>query len=259
MRSRKLNVWNACSLGYYITEMIRDVLANYIIYLSGMVPGILCAGIGIAAVVTAIARLVGVPLAGLIARMPRSISLVMRAILFLFILPAPTLTGILVRRIYEWDAPVILLVRNALTMLRPVTVASGVGAGIVSFPILVLFTAAALRRVDPETVLAAQTLGMKNSVIHRKVVLPQARSGIVNGTVLCCVRALGESMATAAALADPDMWTGDLLSVLISSIDSGAYACACLYVAGWLLVGGLVLLLYHLLLRRRAGKHRARK
>lgn len=68
------------------------------------------------------------------------------------------------------------------------------GAILVSAPIVYVLTAAGLRRVNRETVLAAQTLGMKGGVIRRKVILPQARGWIRAGLILCFLRAFLDSV-----------------------------------------------------------------
>lgn len=226
--------------------MMTNVWDNCILYLEGMIPWTLRTGICIAAVVMMLARLIGVPLASLVTRMPRTMSLLVRILLFVFVLPAPTLTGMLVCRLCAMDTALTTAVRATFPSLNQVTLSSALGALIVSFPILVLFAIAALHRVNPETVFAARTLGMKDSIIRRRVILPQARSGIAAGVILCGARALGESTATAAALADPAVLQGDLLSVFLADIMNGSYAMACLWIAAWLLVGGIVLFLYHL-------------
>lgn len=237
---------------------MREFIINCISWLSAITPGILFTGVCEAVAVTAIARLLGVPLGGLIARLPRAASITVRVILFLLVLPAPTLTGILLRRIYESDLAVMAWCRALVPWLNPITLASALSALIVSLPIAVLFAAAAFRHVDPETVLAARTLGMRNAVIRRKVILPQARSGIVTGVTLCAARAMGESIAAAVTLADAASARGDLLTVFAVSMESGAYLMTCLWIAGWLLAACILLLLYHLLTRRHTTRRHTR-
>lgn len=236
--------------------MMNEMISNCIIYVTGMVPGILCAGACIGAAVTILARAIGVPLAAGTTRLPRVIAWVIRVLLFLLALLPPTLTGMTIRRLLRAELPAMIRIRHLFPALNPITVSSTLGALVVSTPILILFAAAALHHVNPETVLAAQTLGMKRSVIRKRVILPQARTGILTGTVLCYARALGESTATAAVLADPVMLEGRMVSAFTTSILTGTYVMACLWIVGWLLAGGLVLLCYSLCCRRRTASYR---
>ena len=66
----------------------------------------------------------------------------------------------------------------------------------VAMPFLVLAVEGALRSVDPKLEEAARTLGASPWKVFRTVTLPLARPGIVAGAVLCWARALGEFGAT---------------------------------------------------------------
>lgn len=223
-----------------------------------MTPQLLLAAAVIAALATILGGLIGLPLAHLMVRLPRPLASLMNVLLILLILPAPTLTGIAVCRAAVSYAPFMTMLTRMAPWLRLATVLSAAGACVVSIPILILLAAAALRRVDPETVLAARTLGMRRAQIRRHVILPQARSGIAAGVVLCAVRAFGEAAVTAAALGDPATLQEPLLTVFTADLLDGTYVGACLWIILWLLAGGGILLLYHGYRRRRRGVHHKR-
>lgn len=134
--------------------MVNSILNNCIGYLQRVTPEMLLAALLSAIIVTAAARLVLVPLAYLVNKGPRWLSLILDILL-------------------------------------------SVCAVLLSGFLLYLFAAAGFRRVDPDTVLAARTLGMKNRVIRRKVIRPQARKWITAGTILCFVKALIEAFMIA--------------------------------------------------------------
>lgn len=175
-------------------------------------------------------------------------------VLLLLALIPPAVAGLLTRRALSMDLPVLTTLQETLPAPCGMVIASAISAIIVSLPILLLFTAAALHRVDPETVLAARTLGMQNKAIRQRVILPQARPLLIPGVVLSLARAAGEATATAALLADPAYNRGDLMMTLMDAIRSGVYLRIYVWVAAWLLLAGLFLLLLH-----RCSKHRPRQ
>ncbi len=66
----------------------------------------------------------------------------------------------------------------------------------VSFPLMYRSAKAAFEQVDIRLVQAAQTLGMPEFSIFRKIILPLALPGVISGGILSFARALGEFGAT---------------------------------------------------------------
>lgn len=71
-----------------------------------------------------------------------------------------------------------------------------VAAVAVSFPIMYRTARGALEQVDPDLISAGRTLGMTESKIFFKVMMPMAGPGIAAATILSFARALGEFGAT---------------------------------------------------------------
>jgi molybdate transport system permease protein len=71
-----------------------------------------------------------------------------------------------------------------------------VAEAFVAMPFFVITAEAALRSVDSRLEDAARTLGARSWSLFWRVTLPLARPGLVAGTVLCWARALGEFGAT---------------------------------------------------------------
>ena len=70
-------------------------------------------------------------------------------------------------------------------------------ATVISFPLMYRSARGAIEQVNEDIVNAARTLGMSETAVFFKVVLPCARPGIISGTILAFARGLGEFGATA--------------------------------------------------------------
>lgn len=75
--------------------------------------------------------------------------------------------------------------------------ATVIAAVVISFPIMYRSARGALEQVDTDLVDAARTLGMNETSIFFKVLVPNALPGIISGGVLSFARGLGEFGATA--------------------------------------------------------------
>lgn len=67
---------------------------------------------------------------------------------------------------------------------------------IVTFPIMYRTARGTFEQFDTTLIYAGKTLGLSNSLIFRKIILPNCRSGIIAGLVLSFARGLGEYGAT---------------------------------------------------------------
>ena len=71
-----------------------------------------------------------------------------------------------------------------------------IAAVVISFPVMYRGARGAIEQVDENLIYAARTLGMKEFMLLRKVILPSAWPGIAASAVLSFARALGEFGAT---------------------------------------------------------------
>ena len=74
--------------------------------------------------------------------------------------------------------------------------AAVIAAVIVSLPLMYRTARGAFEALDRNMIHAAQTLGVSNGRIFRRIIVPNARHGILAGLVLSFARALGEFGAT---------------------------------------------------------------
>ena len=71
-----------------------------------------------------------------------------------------------------------------------------IAASVIAFPLMYRNARAAFEQVDVNLIYAGRTLGMSESRIFWKVIMPAAGPGIASGTVLAFARAIGEYGAT---------------------------------------------------------------
>jgi molybdate transport system permease protein len=145
---------------------------------------------------TAVALVLGVPLAWLQARVEFPGRRLVRAITTLPMVLPPVVGGVALLLAFGRRG---LLGRplNAVGIHLPFTVAGAVLAeAFVAMPFLVLTVEAGFRAVDTDLEVAARALGASPWKVFRRVTLPLARPSLVAGAVLCWARALGEFGAT---------------------------------------------------------------
>jgi molybdate transport system permease protein len=145
---------------------------------------------------TALALVLGVPLAWIYARVPFRGRDVVRALTTLPMILPPVVGGVALlfafgRRGLFGQA------LDAIGIHLPFTTAGAIlAAAFVAMPFLVLTVEAGLRSMDRRYEDAARTLGAGRWLVFRRVTLPLIAPSVFAGAVLCWARALGEFGAT---------------------------------------------------------------
>ena len=99
-------------------------------------------------------------------------------------------------------------------------------ATVISFPLMYRNARAAFEQIDVNLVYAARTLGMSETRIFWRVIMPAASPGIVSGTILAFARALGEYGATSMLAGNIPGKTGTISQKIAMVIQNGDYATA---------------------------------
>ncbi len=99
-------------------------------------------------------------------------------------------------------------------------------ATVIAFPLMYRNARAAFEQIDVNLVYAARTLGMSETRIFWKVILPAAGPGVVSGTILTFARALGEFGATSMLAGNIPGKTGTISQKIAMVIQNGDYATA---------------------------------
>ena len=146
---------------------------------------------------TAVALVIGVPLAWLLARDALPGTRVWRALVLVPLLLPPVVAGVALLAALGRRGLVGQWLYGALGIQLPFSTAGVVIAeAFVAMPFLVIAVEGGFRAVDRRMEDAAATLGASTWTTFRRVTLPLAWPALVAGAVLCWARALGEFGAT---------------------------------------------------------------
>ena len=116
-----------------------------------------------------------------------------------------------------------------------------IAATVIAFPLMYRNARAAFEQIDVNLVYAGRTLGMSETQIFWKVVVPTAGPGIASGTILTFARALGEYGATSMLAGNIPGKTGTISQKIAMVIQDGDYATAGVWVAIVMLIAFLVI------------------
>src|SRR6266699_1467366 len=146
---------------------------------------------------TAIALILGVPLAWTFARLTFPGRSVVRALTVLPMVLPPVVGGVALLLAFGRQGLVGSWLATAVGIHLPFPTAGAILAEtFVAMPFLVITVEAGLRSMDTRFEDAARTLGASRWTVLWRVTLPLVRPSLVAGAVLCWARALGEFGAT---------------------------------------------------------------
>lgn len=146
---------------------------------------------------TAIALLLGVPLAWIYARTDFPGRTALRALTVLPMVLPPVVGGVALLYAFGRNGVLGGWLADLFGVHLPFTTAGAVMAEtFVAMPFLVITVEAGLRQMDLRYEDAARTLGAGRWTVLRRITLPLIRPSLIAGAVLCWARALGEFGAT---------------------------------------------------------------
>jgi len=99
-------------------------------------------------------------------------------------------------------------------------------ATVIAFPLMYRNARAAFEQIDANLVFAGRTLGMSETSIFWRIVVPTAGPGIASGTILTFARAMGEYGATSMLAGNIPGKTGTVSQRIAMVIQDGDYATA---------------------------------
>jgi molybdate transport system permease protein len=146
---------------------------------------------------TAIAIVLGVPLAWIYARMDFPGRAILRALTVLPMVLPPVVGGVALLLAFGRSGLIGGWLARAVGVHLPFTTVGAVMAEtFVAMPFLVITVEAGLRQMDRRYEDAARTLGAHRWTVFWRVTVPLIRPSLLAGAVLCWARALGEFGAT---------------------------------------------------------------
>ena len=122
-----------------------------------------------------------------------------------------------------------------------------IAATVIAFPLMYRNARAAFEQIDVNLVYAGRTLGMYETQIFWKVVVPTAGPGIASGTILTFARALGEYGATSMLAGNIPGKTGTISQKIAMVIQDGDYLTAGIWVAIVILIALVIIVLMNLI------------
>lgn len=122
-----------------------------------------------------------------------------------------------------------------------------IAATVIAFPLMYRNARAAFEQLDVNLVYAGRTLGMSETRIFWKVIIPSAGPGIASGTILTFARALGEYGATSMLAGNIPGKTGTISQKIAMVIQDGDYLTAGIWVAIVILIALAIIILMNLI------------
>ena len=154
----------------------------------------------------------------------------------------PTVAGFFLLLIFSRRRPFgIFLFENFEIKVVQTWLGCIIAATVISFPLMYRNARAAMEQIDVNLIYAGRTLGMSDTEIFWKVVIPTAGPGIASGTILTFARALGEYGATSMLAGNIPGKTGTISQKIAMVIQDGDYATAGVWVAIVMLIAYLVI------------------
>ena len=144
----------------------------------------------------------------------------------------PTVAGFFLLLIFSRRRPFgIFLFENFGIKVVQTWLGCIIAATVISFPLMYRNARAAMEQIDVNLIYAGRTLGMSDTEIFWKVVIPTAGPGIASGTILTFARALGEYGATSMLAGNIPGKTGTISQKIAMVIQDGDYMTAGVWVA----------------------------
>ena len=185
-----------------------------------------------------------------IKRGPAAKSILVGILTLPMVLP-PTVAGFFLLLLFSKRRPLgIFLYENFDIKVVQTWLGCVIAATVIAFPLMYRNARAAFEQIDVNLVYAARTLGMTDTKIFWKVVLPTAGPGVVSGTILTFARALGEYGATSMLAGNIPGKTATISQRIAMVIQDGDYATAGVWVVIVMLIAFGVIFLMNLISSR---------
>lgn len=160
----------------------------------------------------------------------------------------PTVAGFFLLLIFSRRRPFgVFLFENFEIKVVQTWLGCIIAATVISFPLMYRNARAAMEQIDVNLIYAGRTLGMSDTEIFWKVVIPTAGPGIASGTILTFARALGEYGATSMLAGNIPGKTGTISQKIAMVIQDGDYMTAGVWVAIVMVIAFLVIFLMNLI------------
>lgn len=203
-------------------------------------------------IATVISFFLGIYVARLVMRSKSRTRAIIDGILTLPMVLPPTVAGFILLLVFSVNRPFGSMLYNTFD-IRVVQSFLGciIAATVIAFPLMYRNARAAYEQVDEDLIYAAKTLGMSNTKIFWRIVLPNAKHGIIAGIVLTFARAMGEYGATAMLAGNIPGKTGTISQRIAMVVQNGDYRDAGFWVGILLIVSFIVIIAFNIVVNRK--------
>lgn len=199
-------------------------------------------------VATAISFFLGIYTARKVIKASSAKKAVLDGLLTLPMVLPPTVAGFFLLLLFSRRRPLgILLYEQFDIKVVQTWLGCIIAATVIAFPLMYRNARAAFEQIDINLIYAGRTLGMSDTKIFWKIILPTAGPGIASGTILTFARALGEYGATSMLAGNIPGKTGTISQKIAMVIQDGDYATAGVWVAIVILIAFGVVVLMNLI------------
>ena len=159
----------------------------------------------------------------------------------------PTVAGFILLLIFSRRRPIGIFLDQQLDIQVVQTwLGCILAATVIAFPLMYRNARAAFEQIDANLVYAGRTLGMSETSIFWRIVVPTAGPGIASGTILTFARAMGEYGATSMLAGNIPGKTGTVSQRIAMVIQDGDYLTAGFWVVVVLLIAFVIIFLVNL-------------
>lgn len=134
-----------------------------------------------------------------------------------------------------------------------------IAATVIAFPLMYRNARAAFEQSDPNLIYAGRTLGMRETEIFWKVVVPNAGPGIASGTILTFARALGEYGATSMLAGNIPGKTATISQKIAMVIQDGDYVTAGIWVTIIIAIAFVIIVAMNLVSSKTRGMKQVKR
>lgn len=198
-----------------------------------------------ASAATALTFLLGLFVARWIVKMKSErIKMILDGILTLPLVLPPTVMGFFLLIVFGVNRPFGKFLLNFLGVRIVFSwKATVIAAVVISFPLMYRSARGAFEQIDRNLIMAARTLGMSETKIFWRIMMPLALPGVAGGGIMAFARALGEFGATAMIAGNIENKTRTLPLAIYSEVAAGNMQTASYYVIIVLVISFVVVVL----------------
>lgn len=212
-------------------------MSDLMVFLSGLDWSPLFISLKTGVVATVISFFLGIYAARKIVRAGEKAKAIADGILTLPMVLPPTVAGFFLLFIFSLRRPIgtFLYAEMGIKVVQT-WLGCIIAATVIAFPLMYRNARAAFEQLDSNLIYAGRTLGMSETNIFWRVIVPNAGPGIISGTILTFARALGEYGATSMLAGNIPGKTATISQRIAMVMRDGDYATAGVWVVIILLI-----------------------